>query len=314
MSANPQSPRRQRAIEFARRQMLAGAVTAIAAITGAGCWEEIHYDPSRQVVKSEAESMEAEQEPESRAEEMLSAESAQAEPMIPEPSQLTADELFATPTSPDAPPRPETPGDDGTTTDPLGPPEAHSMTPVDEPAASTAELATPAEQLSIWIAASKWSLAAAMQAKGLPASRTGPVLEAARTAAAVLNIELPPLPGDEQANAAEASIVQSLLEDAGPAFSKGIGKRFGSPAAAAASLAIRSHVWLLSYSLRNPPAAAEAATIRGAAEASELPATLWEPLLTLVDQRAEFVAVRQAIFDMHRGVEAHLKANVGEQP
>jgi hypothetical protein len=80
-------------------------------------------------------------------------------------------------------------------------------------------------------------------------------------------------------------------------------EHFGAEAGALADLAIRTNLLLLTYSPRRDDVAAEAAQLRSIAEGSGLPSDAWTPLAKLLEEGAEYVAVRTAIFDLHRRVE-----------
>jgi hypothetical protein len=70
---------------------------------------------------------------------------------------------------------------------------------------------------------------------------------------------------------------------------------------------------LLTYSPRRDDADAQAAAdFVAAAEASALPAETWEPLAKLLSDRGEFVAVRAAVFELHREAEKLLADSARE--
>jgi hypothetical protein len=89
-------------------------------------------------------------------------------------------------------------------------------------------------------------------------------------------------------------------------YTAGFAERFTPAEAALAELAIRSHLLLLVYSPQADIAAEHTAAIRAAAEKSGLPASLWQPLVTLLEDRAPFVAVRPEVFQLHRQVAKYL--------
>ena len=175
------------------------------------------------------------------------------------------------------------------------------------PAVEPAEApATSQQRFEAWTAASQWSLAAAIYAKGLDAARYEPILAAATAAAKEAGIELPPLPTTGDARSREAIVITFLRGEPGAELTDRFAERLGAAEGAAARLAIGSHLLLLTYSSRSAAAANQAAALRAAGEASELPPALWEPLAKLLDERAEFLEVRQGVFDMHRRVAKHL--------
>lgn len=276
-----------------RRWRELAALAAIGAC--AGCWEEIHYVPAPEATVIDAEPVDDDQ----------------------PPAVAPMNEPAARPTLTEPPPIVESPPPEVTLPPPApdAAPAVAVETPAPEPAPpaeSAPPAATSAERRLAWTAASTWSLGAAMAAKGLEPARYEPVLEEASDAAAAIGVELPPLPAADRAAELEAAVVRSLTDDAGPALASLLGERFGPPEQAAAELAIRSHGWLLSYSPRLAEGAAQAAAVRQLGAASGLPAELWEPLAALLAEQAEFVPVRQAIFDMHRGVDGHLREAAGE--
>jgi hypothetical protein len=170
---------------------------------------------------------------------------------------------------------------------------------------------TPAERRDAWIAVSDWCLAAAIRGKGYAAEHYGSYLEDARQAAAALEIALPELPpaGDAphvEFTPAAGLAVETLRQGSGSELSASVEARLDAAAGAAARLAVDSHALLLWYTPTNDDVAAVAAALRAAGEASQLPAELWEPLVELLDERADFRTVRAAIFALRQKVAEHL--------
>jgi hypothetical protein len=302
---------------------------ALAALLACGgCWEEIHYVPKPGGVQPTGET--AEQPAEETAPAAV-AESVATEPIsIQEPAVVApvavdppveeaetspspeADELFSSEGPAEiAAASAETPPVDGSilpTPDGLAADleQAESGEGEDAGGETPRLAATEAERRLVWEAASKWSLAAAIAAKGLEVGRYQPILDEALTAAAKLEVELPPLPTTAQASELEAAVIEGLRGESGVALTNAVAHRFGPAEAAAADLAIRSHLLLLTYSPRSGDALLQAEALRRAAEASGLPAETWTPLVTLVDERAPFVEVRQAVFEQSKRVADHL--------
>jgi hypothetical protein len=306
-----------------------------ALLTCGGCWEEIHYVPKPGGVQPAGETAERPtEEPAAEAvAESTVTESAVVEPTVVEPADT--DPLVEVA---EAPPPPEA--------DELFSPEGSAeiaieasaergdasaeTTPVDGSILPTPEglaanlvqagesegegaggetprlAATEEERRLVWEAASKWSLAAAYHAKGRDALRETN-LDGANASAAKLGIELPPLRTTAQADNLQMAVIEGLRGESAVALTNAFAKRFGAAEAAAADLAIRSHLLLLTYSPRSGDAALQAEALRRAAEASGLPAETWTPLVKLLDERAPFVAVRQAVFEQDKRIEKHLE-------
>jgi hypothetical protein len=292
-----------------------------------GCWEEIHYVPKADTADATSP---AEPSPPAEAPEPVITDQATTgtdstateptEPVSPE-APPTSDELFApqlppgadetapatddsevSATPPDSilPTPPESPGTSG--------PESGESPASTDSSAPTQPTPSSAERRLAWQAVSKWTLAAAIYAKGLPRSPHAPILEESTGAARELGIELPQLPTTARQDDLEAAMIEGLRGELAVALRNALATRFGEEAGAAADLAVRSHLLLLTYSPRDADASLQAEGLRRAGDASGLPPEIWTPLVTLVEQRAPFLEVRQAVFDLHRGAEAHLAA------
>lgn len=153
--------------------------------------------------------------------------------------------------------------------------------------------------LAAWQLCSKWSMAAALQAKGRDLDSYGDLLEAARDAAKLLNVTLPELPTHEVGVDRLAENLQFLLEAAGPRLADELNVRHGADHAALAELATKTHVLLLSYTPSSPKLEPVVDSIRQAARQSGLPADVWQELVDLLTARAEFKSVKAAIFKLH---------------
>ena len=294
-----------------------------------GCWDEIRSEPPPEAIEAAPETPASAQSPAEgpTAPEEPAVEHATSTPVDPVENGSDEGEPPASPPSneveeqPDSDPFSLTPPEQATPDVPLpdkGTVATAIETPTDEAPASTDPPPTvdPFEQPDnspptaedrrrVWEAASKWSLAAAIYAKGLAASRSEPILKQAEEAAAAIGVSLPPLPTGDDANR-EALVIESLKGETAKELVRRIGERFTPAEAAAAELAIGTQVLLLTYSPRSDSAKEHAEAMRRAAEASGLAAELWQTLLKRLDDRAPFIVVRVAVFDFHRRTAKHL--------
>jgi hypothetical protein len=293
---------------------LAGQVALALPLTSSlGCWEEIRYEPAPEVVQSTVGEKTASPEesagdgaaaPAVETSETLLVESAPAAEISSEPVAEPISPPLETP--PLELPAQPTPAAESTAGELFG--ESSTDSAATSPAATTAAVpaATPAQRLLIWQAAGKWSLAAAMNAKQLPAERFEPIRSEADAAAAELGVTLPPLPLPQLDETPEQAVVEALSGEPAASLVAATSDRFGPAAGALADLAIRSNLLLLTYSPRRDDADAQAAEFVAAAKAAELPPDVWEPLKKLLVDRGEYVAVRTAVFELHRRVESLL--------
>ena len=293
---------------------LAGQLALALPLAGSlGCWEEIRYEPATEVVQSAVGEKTAS--PEAPAGDGAAApavEASESLPAEPAPAVGVVSESVAEPISSplETPPLelPDQPAETESTAGEL--PPAAATSPAETTAAgdlfgesSTDSAATPAQRLLIWQAAGKWSLAAAMNAKQLPAERYEPIRNEADAAAAELDVTLPPFPLPKSDQTPEQAVIEALSGERAASLVAATSDRFGPAAGALADLAIRSNLLLLTYSPRRDDADAQAADFTAAAKAAELPPDVWEPLEKLLGDRGEYVAVRTAVFELHRRVE-----------
>ena len=192
------------------------------------------------------------------------------------------------------------------------PPEADAI--LDATSLEPTRTPTPEQRRDAWTAASDWCLAAAVYAKGPNGTRHQQYLDSATAAAAALGIELPALPTAPDAGASGPAVVEALTGDVGAKLAAALAERLDVAAGAAAQLAIQAHLLLLTYSPMGDDVPNAALAIREAGRASGLPADMWQPLADLLERRAEFVAVRTAVFDLREKAPAVLAESPSSGP
>ena len=165
--------------------------------------------------------------------------------------------------------------------------------------------------LAAWEMSSRWSMAAARQAKGQGIDLYGTRLERARDDARLLGVELPELPlHEEDADRLERNLT-FLLEEAGPQLAIQLGELHGADHAALVELATKTNVLLLNYSPNSPQMEPVIGAIRQAAESSGLPKEIWNELIDLLTARKDFKQVKAAIFQLHQQASAFLGGESG---
>jgi hypothetical protein len=283
------------------------AATLVAAGVCAGCWEEVPHQSQPPGAVTSGEEPDAEQ----------STDAPDVEPPAPaadDPAAaLTASELFGDEPAP--PPLeaavvdPPTSIDDPVVDD--GGDEAIVVEPAEELAGETpaAEVETSGiaavDRFNAWSVASAWSLAAGVAAKGLDADKYEPFLAEARRAAEALGVELPPLPTIDDPNERVAETITELRNESGAKLVAALSRRVDPAAGKAARLAIDSHLLLLWYTQSGADAISASVAIQAAGEASDLPPELWQPLVDLLNERANYLEVRAAVFELHGAVAEH---------
>lgn len=165
----------------------------------------------------------------------------------------------------------------------------------------------PGSRLAAWELASQWSMAVALQAKGVDAESYGTRLEQADKAARLLGVALPEMPQPTPAADQLATNLTYLLEDAGPRLAGELSRRNGTDHAALAELATKTHVLLLSYTPDSSRLEPVVSAIQEAAERSGLPEGVWRDLVDLLTARADFQQVKTAIYRLHDQAELALR-------
>lgn len=303
---------------------------AVAACTG--CWEEIRYQGQAAPQNSdpgalESDSGDAAAEPQQESEDPVVSippdtadeapatlppiATAEADPTEDSTDGPTAGDLFG-----DDDPGDDEPAVDAAATTP-GPAPPDDGPGGDDPFAVEPQAAapppSPAERRAAWRAASDWALAVAVAAKGYASDHYTTYLVDAERAATTIDVALPALP---TATAGEterlnASIVELLAGDGGRQLATNIAERLDAQAGAAARLAMQVHLLLLTYLPSNPNTADAASAISAAAWEAQLPMELWQPLVQLVEQRADFLDVREAVFALRDAVAKYYAQQAG---
>ncbi len=277
----------------------------------AGCWEEVHYIPSEPTAM-----------PAVVDETISETELASDEPPLEnniaeeETAEPTTDELFGGEV---VPPVKEEVSEELVELQPepaVEEPTAdifeidEGSLPAVSPETETEIMQPSPTALAAWRMSSRWSLAAAIYAKGQGADRYGDLLDQANLAAELVNGELPEFPTSDAVDL-EATMIGFLLESGTKQLSDPLSDKFSPAYAALAELAAKSHALLLVYTPKSQQLDALIAEIRQAAEDSGLPAELWNELVGMLERREPFAEVKQQVLAMHTAVGDYL-AGEGE--
>lgn len=304
----------------ALRDVIFLSATLLAAV---GCWEEVHYIPSKPSVA-----------PAVVEESNSTTEVASAEPPLENniadevPVEPTTDELFGGEDSAVVPEesvaeitapiteevteeivesQPE-PAVEETTADIFASDE--ESVSEESPAAEVDVMRPSRTALAAWRMSSRWSLAAAIYAKGQGEDRYGDLLKQANFAADLVNGKLPEFPKSDPSNL-EATVIGFLLDAGTKQLADHLGEEFSPQYAALAELAAKTNVLLLVYTPKSQRLEPLIAEIRQAAVASGLPPELWSELVAMLERRELFAKVKQQVLAMHTAVGDYL-AGEGE--
>jgi hypothetical protein len=322
-----------------RRHALRNQALLLGGLVGilcAGCWEEIRYDPTKTPVPV-VETAPSEQVAEPAADTQADAPQVSTDALfgdqteIPNDSEVSETDaapleepsadlsapsesneslLAHTPTTEEAPTNEE--GQDSF------PPETTAVPPEVIPEVMPEEAipmeAEPEEievlrpsrtALSTWRMSSRWSLAAAIYAKGQPEDRYRDLLEQATYAAELVNVEMPVFPASESGDQ-QATMIRYLLDTASMEIADKLGPEFPPEYASLAELAIKTHVLLLVYTPKSEQLEPLVIAIRQAAENSGLPRELWGGLAGMLERRESFADVKQQVLTLHTAVGDYL--------
>jgi hypothetical protein len=159
--------------------------------------------------------------------------------------------------------------------------------------------------LAMWRMSSRWSLAAAIYAKGQPEERYRDSLDQAKYAATLLGVELTSFPVSE-GMPLETAVIGYLLDADSASFVKKLGDGYVPEYEALAELAIRTNALLLVYTPKSQQLEPLVKSIRQAAEQSGLPPELWADLVSMLERREPFNVVKQRVLSFHAAVGDYL--------
>jgi hypothetical protein len=292
-----------------------------------GCWQEITYVPNEPAKTTLVSKTIVEEQP-------TTADDIPIEPTPVETqttTEVTSDELFAPTPSPtndtepipveaefaDLQPAFETPAEPvsvssaelPTTAD--GTAEVEATWENESPAAEVAEtpmveiLRPSRTALATWRTSSRWSLAAAIYAKGQPAESYRDLLDQATYAASLIDMQLPQFP-TAALNELQKLVASYLLHEGSEQFADELRGEYPVEYASLAEFAIRSNALLLIYTPKSQQLDSVVESIRTSAINSGLPAEYWEKLIGMLDRREPFADVKGEILAMHASIGDYL--------
>jgi hypothetical protein len=289
-----------------------------------GCWQEVTYVPSEPAKTTLVSNT-------TTVVEEPAIESTPSEISIP--AEVTSTELFAPKPEPTTEPEPtrveaestglqpesETPAEPvsvssaefPTTTDDTAEVEAawENETPtVEVTETPEVEILRPSRTaLATWRMSSRWSLAAAIYAKGQPAESYRDLLDQATYAASLIDMELPQFP-IAVPKELQKFVASYLLHEGSEQFADELRGEYPVEYASLAKFAIRSNALLLIYTPKSQQLDSVVESIRTAATNSGLPAEYWEKLIGMLDRREPFADVKAEILTMHASIGDYLSA------
>lgn len=194
----------------------------------------------------------------------------------------------------------------------FAPSEEVKVTPVAEQAATEVIVMRPSRTaLAAWRTSSRWSLAAAIYAKGQPKDRYQDILDQAAYAGDLVDIELPEFPSSVSSDL-QSAVISFLLKDGSLQIADQLSVEYGPEYRALSELAIKTHALLLIYTPKSQQLDPVVADIRQAAENSGLPRKYWNEAVGMLERRAPFAEVKQKVLSMHVEVGDYLAGDGDE--
>jgi tetratricopeptide (TPR) repeat protein len=152
-----------------------------------------------------------------------------------------------------------------------------------------------------WELGSKLSLAAILSAETSDRALVERQFALATGHASKLGIRLPPMPKPSGTKAEDrAASLHYLLSTTGNPIGAILREDFGAETAAIFEIALKSNILLMLYGPGDKETTAIAGVIRSRSGAANLPSSLTEKLLSLIDQQASYDLVKAELFDLHK--------------
>jgi hypothetical protein len=159
-----------------------------------------------------------------------------------------------------------------------------------------------------WALGSNLSLAALANDRAAPVDKIANWYETAQQLAKLFGTavaELPPRPAAEEIDPQAARAIEFLF-DQGQTLGRHIAALHGDDHVALFELALKSNILLVRYQPKAPIVKALSAAVSQAGERAKLPPDVYRPLLTLLDEGAPAITVRDAVFQLHADVDHYL--------
>jgi hypothetical protein len=271
-----------------------------------GCWQEVQYVESTPSVTPAPVEV--------TPTELFAPDS--APPSVEEPTRVETPPTQSELEPADLQPEPETPAEsvsassaelpvteDDPTMDATS--EKETETPEHFNSSEVATLRPSRTALATWRMCSRWSLAAAVYAKGQPEESYRDLINQANYAASLIDMELPRFPSTVS-NELQTTVANYLLYEGSEQFADELRGEYPIEYAALAEFAIKSHALLLIYTPKSQQLEPVVESIRKAATNSGLPANYYEKLLDMLERRESFADVKAEVLAMHASIGDYL--------
>ncbi|MCC6747697.1 MAG: hypothetical protein IT371_08575 [Deltaproteobacteria bacterium] len=151
-------------------------------------------------------------------------------------------------------------------------------------------------------------LAAVGHAQGAPEGAVTNIFKKAEILAKALGTSVPPLPPKTGVRAKDsAAVLRYLLKQAGAPIHGHLKAAHGAKAAALFELANKANLLAMIYVPGDSLGVSASKGIANAATKAGVPAALWTSLVVKVQTKAPYPQVKDAVFALHKAVEAHLR-------
>jgi hypothetical protein len=291
-----------------------------------GCWQEVQYVPSEPAETTLISSTTSGDEPASKSTPSVTSAPVEVTPtelFAPESAAPSDEEPTRVETPPaqselepaDLQPEPETPAEsvagssaelpkseipaaDATS-------EKETETPEHFNSSEVATLRPSRTALAAWRTSSRWSLAAAVYAKGQPEESYRDLIDQANYAASLIDMELPRFP-TTVTNELQTTVANYLLHEGSEQIADELRGEYPIEYAALAEFAIKSHALLLIYTPKSQQLEPVVESIHAAATNSGLPANYYETLIDMLERRDSFADVKAEVLAMHASIGDYL--------
>jgi hypothetical protein len=295
------------------------SLAILALVLCPGCWQEVQYVPSEPAETTLISSTTSGDQPASES----------TPSKTPAPVEVTPTELFAPESTPaaesepvrleadfvDLQPQTETPAEsvadssaklpesEGPAADATS--EKETETPEHFNSPEVATLRPSRTALAAWRMSSRWSLAAAVYAKGQPEESYRDLIDQASYAASLIDMELPRFP-TTVTNELQTTVASYLLHEGSEQIADELRGEYPIEYAALAEFAIKSHALLLIYTPKSQQLEPVVESIHAAATNSGLPANYYEKLIVMLERRESFADVKAEVLAMHASIGDYL--------
>ena len=169
--------------------------------------------------------------------------------------------------------------------------------------AASAEDGSKTSEGGAWLLGDNLSLAALLYNQGAPQDTVDRFLGKAKKIADIFGVQVKPFPAKAGGSASSsADMIHYLIAGDGAAIGAALARKYNEAHGVLFEVAVKSNLLILLYAPGDNLGRSIAEVIKSRLTSIHLPQNLWLNVVTLVNNKGEVDAVKEAVFKMHKDI------------